>query len=145
MSEPPPLQYATPMRNEDAEHLRLLVIFHYICAGLVALFASFFLAYIVIGILMVIGAIPVKDNNGAPAPHWLGFIMIFIGLIPICFGWGLAILLFLSARYMSARRRRIFSFVIACVDCAFMPFGTILGVFTIIVLSRPSVKAIYGE
>jgi hypothetical protein len=144
----PPLQYATPLPNSaDTEHLRLLVIFHYICAALVALFGSFFLIHVVLGILIVSGAIPMHDNsvNGTAAPQWIGYIFILIGLIPVCIGWGIAILLFLSARHMSARRRRLFSIVIACISCGFMPFGTILGVFTIIVLSRPSVKMMYGE
>jgi hypothetical protein len=33
---------------------------------------------------------------------------------------------------------------VACVSCVFMPIGTILGVFTILVLSRPSVKSAFG-
>jgi len=34
--------------------------------------------------------------------------------------------------------------VMACVECLFIPFGTILGVFTIIVLLRESVKALFA-
>jgi hypothetical protein len=30
--------------------------------------------------------------------------------------------------------------VVACLECLFIPFGTILGVLTLIVLSRESVK-----
>jgi len=37
-----------------------------------------------------------------------------------------------------------FSFVVACVECLFIPFGVVLGAFTIIVLSRRSVKELYG-
>jgi hypothetical protein len=37
----------------------------------------------------------------------------------------------------------IFCLVIAAVECIFMPFGTVLGVFTIIVLQRPTVKAMF--
>jgi membrane protein YqaA with SNARE-associated domain len=37
-----------------------------------------------------------------------------------------------------------FAFAIACVECLFIPFGTILGVFTIIVLSREPVKALFA-
>jgi len=33
---------------------------------------------------------------------------------------------------------------IACVECLFIRFGTILGVFTIIVLLRESVKALFA-
>ena len=34
----------------------------------------------------------------------------------------------------------IFHYAVAAIACMFMPFGTVLGVFTIIVLMRPSVK-----
>jgi hypothetical protein len=33
----------------------------------------------------------------------------------------------------------------ACVACLSVPLGTVLGVFTIIVLMRPSVKALFAE
>jgi hypothetical protein len=33
----------------------------------------------------------------------------------------------------------------ACIQCAFFPFGIVLGVFTIIVLSRESVKGVFGR
>jgi hypothetical protein len=32
---------------------------------------------------------------------------------------------------------------VAALCCAFFPFGTVLGVFTILVLVRPSVKALF--
>jgi hypothetical protein len=37
------------------------------------------------------------------------------------------------------------SFVAACLTCVNVPLGTALGVFTIIVLNRASVKAMYHE
>ncbi len=40
-------------------------------------------------------------------------------------------------------RRRLFCLVVAGVECAFMPFGTVLGVFTIAVLMRESVKELF--
>jgi hypothetical protein len=45
----------------------------------------------------------------------------------------------LSAQYIKNRKYRIFSIVIACVDCISFPIGTILGVMALIVLSRNSV------
>ena len=33
----------------------------------------------------------------------------------------------------------------AATMCLFMPFGTVLGVFTIIVLMRPSVKPLFDQ
>ncbi len=39
----------------------------------------------------------------------------------------------------------MFCLVMACVACLFMPFGTVLGVFTIIVLARPSVQTLFSR
>jgi len=55
------------------------------------------------------------------------------------------VLNFLSARYLAKRRKKTFSIVVAALNCLSLPLGTILGVFTIVVLSRPSVEAIYQK
>jgi hypothetical protein len=34
--------------------------------------------------------------------------------------------------------------VMACIECLFIPFGTILGVLTIVVLARESVRALFA-
>ena len=39
----------------------------------------------------------------------------------------------------------IFHYVVAGIECIFMPFGTVLGVLTLLVLMRPSVKALFDE
>ena len=56
-------------------------------------------------------------------------------------GWTLAVCLVVAARSLNQRKRYLFCLVIAGITAAVcMPFGTVLGVFTIIVLLRPSVK-----
>jgi hypothetical protein len=42
---------------------------------------------------------------------------------------------------MARRRRLMLCYVTAALACLQMPFGTCLGIFTFIVLGRPSVKA----
>ena len=49
----------------------------------------------------------------------------------------------ICGRALARRTRYWFVFVIACIECLFMPFGTILGVFTLIVLSRESIKNLF--
>ncbi len=44
---------------------------------------------------------------------------------------------------MDAVYPRTFVIVIAALSCAFFPFGTVLGVFTIIILSKPEVKSLF--
>ncbi len=45
--------------------------------------------------------------------------------------------------YLSKRQHYTFCLVMAGVECIFIPFGTVLGIFTIIVLARPVVKALF--
>lgn len=58
-------------------------------------------------------------------------------------GWAFAVCVILAGRFIVRRKHYIFCLVIASLNCLFMPFGTILGVFTIVVLIRPSVKALF--
>jgi hypothetical protein len=57
----------------------------------------------------------------------------------------LSLCLINSGHFLGKRKRYWFSFIVACVECFSLPFGTILGVFTIIVLSRDSVKTLYNS
>jgi hypothetical protein len=58
-------------------------------------------------------------------------------------GLATALCILISGRALAKCTRYWFVFVIACIECLFMPFGTILGVFTLIVLSRESVKKLF--
>lgn len=133
---PPPI----PPGNKDAEHLRLLAVFHTIVAVIGALFACFPLVHVAMGLAMI-GA-----GSAAAARPPVGFGLLFagMGMFAVCTGWALAICTFLSGRFIARRRRRMFSFVLAAILCAFPPFGTVLGVFTLIVLNRDSVQRLYA-
>jgi len=50
----------------------------------------------------------------------------------------------LSGLSLRVRKHRIFSIVVACINCLYMPLGTILGVFTILVLARDTVSEAYA-
>jgi hypothetical protein len=52
-----------------------------------------------------------------------------------------AALMVVAGRFLAGRRRRDFCIVIAALACAITPFGTVLGVFTLVVPMRPSVQA----
>lgn len=49
----------------------------------------------------------------------------------------------LSAHFINKRRNKIFSFIIAGINCMQFPLGTALGVFTFVILGRESVKMAY--
>jgi len=130
--------------NEDLEHLRLLAIFHYVVAILAGLFSLFPIIHLAIGIAAVTGHLD-HEHGGTPMPALFGWMFIVFAGAMMMLGFAFAICLFLAGRSLAHRKRYLFCLVVACVACMFMPFGTILGVFTIIVLLRPSVKQLFGQ
>ena len=108
-----------------------------------ALFACIPIIHLVIGLFIIFGANPHR-HGGTPPPAFVGIFFVLIAAVFIILGWTLAVLTLCAGRSLSQRRRYTFCFVIACILCAFAPFGTVLGVFTIIVLMRPSVKKLFG-
>jgi hypothetical protein len=141
MSSPPPLDYAAPTFHRDYEHLQILKICHYIMAGLAAFFGCIPIIHITIGTLIVTGRIPMQGPN-APPPAF-GYFFIVMGSIAVLLCWAWAIILFVSARFLGRHKHRTFSFVVAIISCIQIPFGTVLGIFTIIVLCRPSTNLLY--
>jgi hypothetical protein len=130
--------------NKDEEHLRLLSIFHYIVGGLAGLFALFPVIHLVIGLVFILAPEAVESKGEAP-PALVGwFFVIFAGMFIIT-GWVLAGFIITAGRFLARRRHRLFCLVIAGIECAFIPFGAVLGVFTIIVLMRESVKELFSK
>ncbi len=127
--------------DHDDEHLRLLRIFHYIVGGLAALFSCFALMYVGFGCLILYAP---AQAHGDPPPLIMGWFMIAFGALLFLIGEATAVCILLAGRFIRQRKRYWFVFVTACVQCLFMPFGTILGVFTIIVVSRGTVKEVFG-
>jgi len=58
-------------------------------------------------------------------------------------GQGPAICIVIACRFLARRKRDLF-LCDRMLRSLFMPFGTALGVFTIVLLSRESVKAVFN-
>ncbi|QGZ89200.1 hypothetical protein GQR42_06000 [Microcystis aeruginosa FD4] len=129
--------------NNDRQHLKLLSIFHYIMGGILAFFFLFPLIHFTIGLLIITESISVHSSGNLP-PQAAGYFFAVVGGLFFILGEVFAIATIVSGRFLKRRQRYWFSFVMACILCSFTPLGTILGVFTIIVLSRQSVKELYG-
>lgn len=130
--------------NHDSEHLRLLSIFHYVVSALAGLFSFFPLLYAGMGSFFIYAAHHDHAQAGREAPpEVLGWIFVVFGCAFFLIGLAVALCILLSGRALARRNRYWFVFVVGCIECLFMPFGTILGVFTLIVLSRESVKPLF--
>lgn len=124
---------------DDVSHLNGLSIAFYIVGGLGMLFALFPLIHVGIGIGILSGAVE------ADAPPYVGWLFLLLGVTFVILGEALAVCLILTGRKLKHRTNYTFCFVVACIACVNVPIGTILGIFTIIVLGRPTVKAAFGK
>jgi hypothetical protein len=129
--------------TQDEEHLRLLSIFHFVVAGITALFALFPIIHLAIGLAIVSGALPPTDGDEVPA--FFGWFFVLFAGTWIVIGLAFAGLIALGGRALRRRQHYTFCLVVAGLACLIMPFGTVLGVFTIIVLMRDSVKEMFRE
>jgi hypothetical protein len=127
--------------NQDAEHLRLLSLFHFICAGMMALFSCFPIIHLLLGVAIVSHPQVMDAHN--PPPPMVGWIFILVATAIILFGWCVAVLMLWAGRCLRNRVHYTFCQVMGGVACIFFPFGTALGIFTLLVLGRPSVRALF--
>ncbi len=145
---------------EDREHLSALSIGHFILAG-VALFSG-----IPTLVLAIAGASAVDelgqsmsilmgDVSGQQAADPFGggadaMIQSVESLMVTAIVAGLVVALISTIHLVvvgvKIRQRRwwTFCYLTGWGECLMFPFGTILGIFTIIVLGRPSVKKLFG-
>lgn len=126
--------------SDDEKNLNLLAVFHYIVGGITGLIFSFPLLHVFAGIAIVTNS---YDQSDVLVPFVFGWVFIIIGLSFCLMGWSLAIAMLTTADRLRHRRSHRFCFVVACIECILMPFGTVLGVFTILLLSKDSVKALF--
>lgn len=129
--------------NEDKKHLELLAIFHYIVGGIMFLFSCMPIIHLVIGLSMIF-APELWSRMDDPPPVFAGYMFAIAGGLFFILGIAFSSCVLYSGFLIKKYKKRMFSFVIAYIECIFVPFGTVLGVFTIVVLSRDSVKELYG-
>lgn len=133
-----------PQINKDEEHLKLLSVFHYVVGGMIGLFACIPLIHVTVGLIFVF-APESMENSGDMPPAAFGWMFVGIGAFCSLMGWTLATLVIAAGRKLSKRKSRTFCIVVAGILCAFAPIGTVLGVFTIMVLLRESVKPLFED
>ena len=131
-------------RQQDAEYLKLLTIFHYVVAGMMALWGSFPIIHFLVGLALLFGKFEERQPDGPPVEIF-GLLFAVVSGAMITLGWSLALCTLIAGRNLARRQHYMFCLVMAgimAVTC--MPMGTILGTLTIIVLLRPSVKEAFG-
>lgn len=133
---------AQPIR--DKEHLRLLSVFYFISAGLSAFFALFPLLYAVMGVVFLSIPNQIQHAGDNPPPAIFGWVLFGFGIGLTILFLAFAVVKLLAGFAIRKRKHRVFVLIVAGFSCLSIPYGTLLGVFSFIVLGRPSVAALFA-
>jgi len=73
-----------------------------------------------------------------------GLLFTIIPAIIILCGFIVSTLIVIAGKRMASYRSHTFCLVVAGIECLFMPFGTVLGVFSILILIKPEARQLFG-
>ena len=130
-------------KEQDEQHLSLLSIFHFIVGGMTGLFSCLPIFHLAFGIAIICGALDSAGGTKDHIPHFIGWFLALFALVFILIGWSLTITIISAGLKLKRRKNWLYCMIIAGIECVMFPFGTVLGVFTIIVLMRDSVKMLF--
>ncbi len=120
------------------ETLNLLAIFHYVWGGLILACSCFPVIHIVFGAAML------GEGGGRGEAQVVGGVFMLVGLLVMALFWVMGGCVIGAGRFLKQRQHWTFCVVIAALTCLSFPIGTALGVFTLITLFKPEVKAEFG-
>lgn len=123
----------------DREHLRLLSLCYLISAGLSTLVACLPILYASSGLWLAVQARP------GPSSGLFGWHVFATGIIAAAAVLGFAALKFLAGRSIGRRRHLGLIHIAAGLCCLAIPYDTVLGVFTFLVLGRQSVASQFAR
>ena len=160
------------MIDQTREHLRLLSIFHYVTGGIGYLFSLIPIIHLSLGLFFLFAPedffetgvhpmlptevstevspapdqapVPTLNPNAIFPARLFGTIFTVVALVIIIAGFTLSTLIVVAGRRLAQHRSHTFCLIIGGIECLFMPFGTVLGVFTIITLLKPEARQLFG-
>ncbi len=114
--------------------LGLLAFLHYVLAGFAVAIALLMLVLVLAGMHSI-----VTFSN-----PWLdSFVLVLVGLAGLLISSLFTVLWVMSARRMGRRSGYWFSLLLSCLMLVYMPLGTLLGLFSLVVLCQGSVRQLY--
>ena len=122
-------------RRLDADHLKMLSVGFYIQSGISLLLGLYGLFYIVLGLL--------GGSTGQPGERLPMMVFVGMGVGLLVIGLLMAALNLVAGRSMTRKQNATLIQILAGLSCLNVPYGTALGVLTLMVMNRPSVKALF--
>ena len=120
--------------TQDSDMLSIVSIFHFVLGGFQMLFSLIGFIYVAMGILMASGQM--DSTNGNPPPAELGWVFGGIGVVFVLIFITIGLLTIKTGKNIRKRKNRTFCIVMDSILCMMMPFGTIVGIFGLVLLTK---------
>lgn len=114
-------------------------------------FSVFFIIYGLIGLFFTQSLEATESTDGMPFAadyfffSFFGSIMIIIACIGLIISIILGILNLLASKYIKEVKNYNFIFAIAVINCLTGVLGILLGVFTLVELTKPGIKSLFNK
>jgi hypothetical protein len=128
------------LESRAGDILKVLSVFHGVAAGLTLLIALVPTLFMGLGAFLV--TVPGRDDPGAGV---VGSIFAGLGCLFFLLVITYAVALGFAARNLWVQRGWSFCLVVAAVSCVWFPYGTVLGVVTLIFLLQEDVQRRFGR
>jgi len=125
---------STPQQKHN--YLDILSVFHYVNGGLAALFALAALGFLGIGL----GAATGWGKDWQPEA---GCSLVAVMILVLILLGGYAVLNLLAGRAIQTRSGYVVCLLTSAVNCLNIPLGTLLGIFTLVLLADPEVRPLF--
>jgi len=130
---------ATGLSGSQETTLRVLWIL-YVVLG--AMLLALGLAMMAAGSVAVVLGAAARHHGGHGPPGAFFAFMFWIYAVPLTAGGAVGVL---EGLLLRKRRNLTFCTVVAAISCAGIPWGTALGVVTLVMLSQPAVRAAFDR
>lgn len=134
--------------ERDREHLKLLGIFHYVSAALSSMIC---LVGGIYGGILMFAAQAAREAAAEMPPEaqqmadTIGPMLIGVVSVVGCFGLLRVLLSAWAGWSLMNHRNKMVIYIASALDLLNIPYGTLLGIFTFIVLGRPNVERIFRQ
>lgn len=133
------------MTEKENDYLKYLTLGYYVLGGLSALFSLLPLLHVAMGLSMALSPAIWAGSEGSGPPPFFGWLFVVMGLAFVIFGLVYSAFLIYAGRCLGKRKKHTLCVVLAAVACMSFPFGTVLGVFTLILLTKDHVKETFDK
>jgi hypothetical protein len=122
--------------EQKQNYLDVLAVFHYVYGGF-----SLLVTLMALGFMGI--AFGASSEWGRNWDATAGCVLMVVFVFILVVAGGVSVLNLLTGRALQTRRGYVLSLVTAGVNCLNVPLGTLLGIFTLVLLSDPTVRPLF--